>query len=167
VDAPSEATPTQAVQHQNKNVLNHRAAGLSAPRSTSAIVPLATHPKLERSPYGTHLLFEDVTSTIYCATDVLEDSIQHLRVSVQELHKAIPSVKLPGNVSLPSPQMVAADNKHHALIKHYTSPSIQEAITVSNASINHLQEAVNRLVAVLSGLPPPDSDSEDSDVLDD
>jgi hypothetical protein len=62
--------------------------------------------------------------------------------------------------------MAAADNKHYALIKHYTSPSIQEAITVSNASLVHLQEAVDRLVAILPGLPAPDSDSEDSDVLD-
>ncbi|TEB28030.1 hypothetical protein FA13DRAFT_1712081 [Coprinellus micaceus] len=168
LDAPSKAAPTQAVQHRNKNESNHPATGPSAPRSAaaSAIVPPPSHPEPERSPYGTHLLFKDVTSSVYHAAGILEDSIQNLRESVEELQNSIPSVELPGDLS-PTSRVVVAEDKHYALINHYTSPSIQEAITVSNTSIDHLEEVVDHLFATLSGLPTPDSNSEDSDMLDD
>ena len=83
---------------------------------------------------------------------------------MEELQNSIPSVELPGDLSS---RVVVAEDKHYALINHYTSPSIQEAITVSNTSIDHLEEVVDHLFATLSGLPTPDSDSEDSDMLDD
>ena len=162
----STKTYAQPAHRQRIKAGKSSAAG---PSTTHPIPspPQATAPtNLDKthSPYGTHALCEDVDIMMNRAEDAVHRSIQSLRAAVDVLEGRIDSMEtiMPPPIGRLSPGSID-ENQHRAMVRHYASGAIREAIDISDSSIRHLQGSLSRIRAVPLRLPRVSSGEESDD----